>query len=273
MVKVDLHMHSQHSDGKLSCEALLAEVKAKGIGLFALTDHDNIMGVEEMSLVAKRAGINFVPGVEIASTFMGKEFHLTTYGFDLRHDSLLALLAHNMQVRLDFDEVVLEHVAGEYGQHLIAAFQAYKDEPALGGWPSLNFLIKKGIIEDISEYFALTSKIEENMIFPSPQAIIEIVHAAGGRVFLAHPSSNGRGGLAQDVLDYFLESDIDGIECFSPYTKDEKEVQYYLDYCNRHNLMISGGSDYHGGFVGRSLGYPHITGEMISYQWFLDHTI
>lgn len=271
MIRVDLHMHSWHSDGKQSCQALVDELISKGIHLFALTDHDTISGLTEMSTAVLKTDLLFVPGVEVACTYQGREYHLTTYGYDPNHSAFKKALVDNLEIRKRFDQEIMAAVSKDYDVSL-EDFLAYEDDPKLGGWPSLNFLIRQGIIEDIGDYFRITKVYDLKMIFPSPEEIIPILKDAGAKVFLAHPSSNQAGGLSIERLDHFRLSGIDGLECYSPYTQDPDEIQYYLSYCKKHNLMISGGSDYHGGFVQRKMGQPQVTADMVSH-WFYETAI
>lgn len=264
-MKIDLHMHSYHSDGKLNCKGLVDEIKKAGIGLFSLTDHDTISGLEEMKEAIKNEAVDFIPGVEIATRFEGKEYHLTVYGYNPENRDFLDLIEEIKKVRTDYDLAIVRFLEPKVS---IKDFLAFEDDPYIGGWPSLNFFKHLGIVESIHDYFKISDACPAVMVFPDPKRIIETAHQAGAAVFMAHPSSNGPGGLDKRVLDYFREIGLDGLECFSPYTKSDEEVQYYIDYCDQYGLMKSGGSDYHGGFVGRSIGVPHVTSDDISYEFF-----
>jgi len=263
-MKVDLHMHSYHSDGKLDCKALVEEILEAGIKVFSLTDHDTINGLAEMKEAVKGKAVSFIPGVEIATRYQGDEYHLTVYGYDENNKEFINLINESIKVRTDYDKAIVKFMEPRVK---LDEFLEYEDNPYIGGWPSLNFFIEKGIVEDIYGYFDISDKCPATMVFPEPKEVIDAAHAAGAAVFMAHPSSNGKGGLPLAKLDYFKEQGIDGLECYSPYTESENEIQYYIDYCSKYNLKISGGSDYHGGFVGRSLGQPHITTEEISYDY------
>lgn len=269
MIKVDLHMHSYHSDGTLNCKELINELLEKDIQMFSLTDHDTIAGLDEMKNALKSVALDFIPGVEIATTYKGKEFHLTTYGFDANHPALNALLKSNLEIRRQFDIDIMTYIdsLNKYDVSL-EAFLSFEDIAHHGGWPSINYLKHNKIIETLGDYFMITKNYDQQMTFPEPESIIEICHQAGASVFLAHPSSNQKGGLDIEVLDYFMNAGIDGLECYSPYNQSEHEAKRYVDYCNKNELKISGGSDYHGAFVGRTLGLPEINNSMISYNFF-----
>jgi len=264
-MKIDLHMHSYHSDGKLDCKGLVKEIKEAGINLFSLTDHDTISGLEEMKKAIKGQGIDFIPGVEIATRYEGKEYHLTVYGYDHKNKAFLDLIDEIKKIRTDYDIAIVKFLEP---QVTIEEFLEYEDDPYIGGWPSLNFLKHKGIVDTIFDYFDISDACPAVMVFPDAKRIIDTAHQAGAAVFMAHPSSNGKGGLDEKILDYFRLKGLDGLECFSPYTKSDDEIQYYIEYCKKYDLMKSGGSDYHGGFVGRSIGVPHVTDDDISYEFF-----
>ncbi len=263
-MKIDLHMHSYHSDGKLDCKGLIKEIKEAGIGLFSLTDHDTTNGLEEMKKALIGENLLFIPGVEIATKYEGKEFHLLVYGYDETNEEFIELIEEIKKVRTDFDIEIVKYLDPKV---TLEQFLAYEDDPYIGGWPSLNFLKEMGVVETIYDYFDIADACPAKMQFPNPERIITIAHKAGATIFMAHPSSNGPGGLNLETLDYFRLLGLDGLECYSPYSKTEEEVKYYVDYCNKHNMKQSGGSDYHGGFVGRQIGVPHVTLDDISYEY------
>lgn len=267
MTLIDLHMHSIHSDGKQTCSELIEEVKEKGIGLFSLTDHDTIEGISEMKQLAQGYHIDFVPGVEIAVTHLGKEYHLTTYAYNEEHKGFKELIDYNLGQRLYFDQEIIKALKEDYPVSL-SEFEAFHEDKSMGGWPSLNYLKSKCLIKDIKDYFKLTSPYQVKLTFKSPLDVIPILKDAGAKVFLAHPSAYFKSTLSEDILDYFRGHNIDGVECYSPYLNSDEELKYYLDYCERHHLKISGGSDYHGGFVSRKMGYPSIEASMISHEFF-----
>ena len=93
-----------------------------------------------------------------------------------------------------------------------------------------------------------------------PEIVIQTVKDAGGIPFLAHPNVYQGGELmSRDHLMQWRDFGIAGIECYSPSVNDLSETNYYIDFCKQNNLLISGGSDYHGPFLDRPLGNPLIT--------------
>lgn len=261
-MRLDLHMHSYYSDGVFDLHQLLDAIKLAGIDLFALTDHDTIEGCDQMAIIAQNAGVNFIKGVEVACSFEGKEYHLTTYAYK-DEAQLQKVLEKNLALRRAFDYKMIQACGLE-----IEAFEKYEDDPYLGGWPSLNYLKQKGIVDSVQTYFDLMTKHGLKLVFDSPEIILPKLKACGAKVFLAHPSAYFKGPLEARILDLFKDLGLDGLECYSPYTSDREEIQYYIDYCHQNDLYKSGGSDYHGGFVNRKLGKPYVDDTMVSVELF-----
>lgn len=269
MIQVDMHMHSIYSDGCKDAKQLVENLIDNKIQLFALSDHDTIDGISEMVEAVKHTSLDFVPSVEISSTFEGREYHFLAYGFYENRDGLKELFDRHQNVRLQYDlDLIKALVEAKVQGVTFESFEHYKKNPYDGGWKSLNYLKSLGTIRDFMDYLDLTPKNIKKMVFTHPKDVFDLIHKCDGKVFLAHPSSNKAGGLPLRILDTFRAYGLDGIECYSPYHKTDDEINYYTDYCKRNNLLISGGSDYHGDFIGRKLGEPKITSSDIDYDFF-----
>ncbi len=263
-MRTDLHIHTTASDGCWTPERVLAEVQARGIGLFAITDHDSMDNVLPAERLAREAGLSFLRGVEINTLLEvdGEEhlFHVLAYGFDIDHPALALLLREN-RVKLDWinDDVFHRLVAAG---HKIDRddYAAYEYDRGRGGWKVLNFLIDRGFCTDLDDYFRnlLAGLPTEWPAFPHSAEAIAVILEAGGVPILAHPgASMRRVGITVEMLDLFRDFDIGGLECYTHY-HDEATTRFCLDWCDRHGLLVTGGSDCHGGFVGRELGVPAV---------------
>lgn len=256
--QVDLHMHTIASDGTQTPEALLNEIIEKDIKVFAVTDHDSVDSIEAMLALTAQSNRVFIPGVEISVTYHSKEIHLLTYGIHPSNEALIDLLAENQKVRDAFNIKIVEHISKIKHNVSVSDYRAYKRDPSWGGWKAENYLRDIGAIHQLGDLFTLLHDMEDRMTFASPELIIPRLKAMGAIVILAHPPAYyGGEPLETAMLDDFKNFGIDGIECFSPYYKEETQSDYYVDYCKKNNLMISCGSDYHGDFITtRHMGIP-----------------
>ena len=259
-MRTDLHIHTIASDGCWTPERVVAEVEARSIGLFAITDHDSIASVLPAEALAREAGLAFMRGVEVSTLLDGRLFHILAYGFDMDDLPLAALLREN-STRLDQhnDKTIQRLIATGYEIDL-EDYAAYEYDPTRGGWKALNFLIDRGFCTDVRDYVRnLGARLStEWPSFPHPAEAIATIREAGGVPILAHPGISLRDeGVSDETLRPFLDSGIAGLECYSHY-HDEATTRFCLDWCDRHDLLITGGSDCHGGFVGRELGVPAV---------------
>ena len=236
----------------------MAEVAARSISLFAIADHDTVAGVPAAEALAHEAGSAFLRGVEVSASLDGYLFHILAYGLDPESPVLSALLQENRARMEKYNEDILHALIG--AGHPIDAddYAAYEYDPSRGGWKGLNFLVDRGICTGVRDFFdnLLAGLPLETPTFAHPTEVVTAVRAAGGVPVLAHPGMSLRHlGVTAETLRPLLESGIVGLECYSQY-HDETTLRFCLDWCARHDLLITGGSDCHGGFVGRELGVP-----------------
>lgn len=266
-MRVDLHIHTTASDGDWCPEMLVSQVKNAGIGLFAVTDHDTTANIEATAALASAAGLNFLAGVEICSTINNQSFHILGYGIDASNSALNKLLRYNTELMEDVDQqsikkLIKDGFAIDYDEYCL-----YRHDPSRGGWKALSFLIDKGFCRDINEFFANLFTKERGIDFPEfppPHRAIAAIVGAGGVPVLAHPGSGFHGSTLEETLDFFADEEIQGVECYHP-CHDENTAKQAVEWCKRRKLIITGGSDCHGGFFReRCLGQPEIYLEQLN---------
>jgi len=235
------------------------EVEKRGIGLLAVADHDTVANVGPTETLVRQAGLSFLRAVEISSFLDGDVFHVLAYGYDPDDAAFLAFLAEN-EARLMGTNVQIIHSLIAAGCALdVDDYLAYEFIRGRGGWKALNFLIDRGFCAGVGEYF---ERIAPNVsidwsVFPHPAEVISHISEAGGTSILAHPGANLHLAKGSSALQPFLDFGVAGLECYSSY-HDEAATNVCLDWCARHDLLVTGGSDCHGGFVGRELGRPAV---------------
>lgn len=258
-MKVDLHMHTDASDGTWDVVELKKELMENKINIFSITDHDSIDNIKNMKNILKGSdSLVFIPGTELTCQYEGREYHLTLYNFDIDNEDLLKLIKWTNNNKLSSNEEYIGYASNKYECISSEEYKKYEYDRKRGGWKSANYMIDKGIHKDIPEHLKDVYKSGLKAKLKSPEEVINIAKKSGGKIFLAHPSYHYKDSvMPMEELKFWAEVEIDGIECFSPYNTDSR---YYRDFCKKNNLMISGGSDCHGKFIpARKLGMPDIT--------------
>jgi len=260
MKKVDMHMHTCASDGTWNVSELKEELIKRKINIFSITDHDCIDNIKNMQeIISPKDNLVFIPGTELTAEYEGREYHLTLYNFDIKNQQLLDLIKWTNESKLNSNkEYIKSYAANKYLDVSIEDFDKYNYDRKRGGWKSVNYMIDKGIHEDILTHLTDFGKSGAKANLKGAEEVIKTAKKSGGKIFLAHPSYHYRKSpMPEQELEYWLSLGIDGIECFSPYNKGEE--QYYIDFCKKNNLMISGGSDCHGMFIpSRKIGLPDV---------------
>jgi len=260
-VRTDLHIHTTASDSCWTPEQVVAGAQVEGIGLFAIADHDSVANVPATERLARQAGLAFVRATEISTIDDGDLFHVLGYGIDPTHPRLRALLTEHTEMMAAVDAADIRRLI-ELGYPLdYEEYLAYEYDRTRGGFKSLNYCIDKGICSGPGDFFVnLREQLEHHWPdFVHPTEAIAVIRRAAGWPVLAHPGASlkTRGGVNARTLAPFLEYGIAGLECYSQY-HDAETTAFCVAWCERHDLLITGGSDYHGGFVRRCLGVPRI---------------
>jgi len=249
----DLHIHSWFSDGTLSLEEIIENAKSHNITLLSICDHNLIDAYDEIANLSGIGDMKIIPGVEITSVLEGMEYHILAYGFDLQNNALNDLLQYNRCIYIDMGINLIKNIAADYPRVSLEEYKKYKRNRKNGGWDSIDYLINKGLVTDWTSYIEFARKYTsppKNDFLP-PKEVINIVHDAGGYAVLAHLCHH----VKPDSQDYekkaieFFDMGIDGFECHYPSMPSDL-TEYLVKFCGEHNLIISAGSDEHGGFIG-----------------------
>jgi predicted metal-dependent phosphoesterase TrpH len=256
-VRVDLHIHSTASDGRWYPEQLVEQVAQTGIGLFAVADHDTVDSVRPAEHLAVERGLSFIRAVEINATIEGQNVHILGYGITPEDPGLQELLTYNRDKMHEVDRRSIQKLidAGYAVSH--EACEAYENDPSRGGWKALNYLIDEGICSGVKDFFGRLFAGDMAIQFPdfcAPDEVVRTIHGAGGIAICAHPSFAIRNSN-ETLLDKLVDCGVAGLECYSPYHEADAIVRF-VQFCRERGLLITAGSDCHGGFVDRALGQP-----------------
>lgn len=248
---VDLHIHSHFTDSKRSPIDIVKAAKAAGIGLISVCDHDDIEVYNELVPLCHAEGLSLIRGTEIHAIHMGKEFHVLGYDFDPEFKPLLDLLERHREICKVRGDQLIEKMAVDFPEVSVEAFKSYKRNPQNGGWASIDYLIHLGLAEDLTTYidYCIRYQIKDAVPFDSVKDVVAIIHEAGGKAVLAHP-----GDMIDNEPVAFIKKieemhalGIDGFECFYP-SHSKAVTEMLSSYAKKHHLLITAGSDDHGGF-------------------------
>ncbi|MDX1619211.1 MAG: PHP domain-containing protein [Balneolaceae bacterium] len=246
MGKADLHIHTTASDGNLAADEVAVLAREQGLEVIAITDHDTITAYPAAKRAGAEIGLEVLPGVELTCEFNERESHLLAYCFDVENRDFLQLLRKHRKARLD-------RVGWIVGQLTDQGLELDKDEvraEAGGGnvgRPHVaSVLVKKGYVGSAKEAFIrylgnhVLGPIQSDYV--SHTDAIEIIKGAGGAAVLAHPGVL----YTEEEFEQWIESGLDGVEVVHP-SHDYTQQKHYQELAERHELLVTGGSDYHGG--------------------------
>ena len=256
-MKIDLHIHSNFSDGDYSLKKLIRKIKRKKLDVFALTDHDRTDGWLEARQLASKAGISFIPGIEITTEWrLGVDrpfgMHLLAYLPDKDNADLQAILVKNQNEREVRLKQYIQNLQKDYPALTFDKVASMSKEGSTLGRPDIaRALVKLKLAKSFKKAFAgILSKESKHYVRNEAPDVLEVIAAvrrAGGVPVLAHPSRGDGDKVSFDesVFDEMRKAGLLGIEV------DHIEVQganreWLVAYATKHNLIMTGSSDYHG---------------------------
>ena len=261
----DLHVHSVFSDGTMSPAQLAAAAKQADVGLIALADHNTFGGQAEMRAACAAAGVACIDAVEIDSLFHGVDLHILAYGADPACP-IFAKLVRFARAKLDGMSVDLVRCLSQAGYAVsVEEYDRFPEQTGRGGWKALYYLEAAGVVPAWPDVFALYDAYGVTYAaagFPESGEVIRAIHEAGGYAVLAHPGDVFQPGEKEPIpapemiplVDELFQKGLDGVECWYP-KHSEDDTRLYLDAARRHGGLITSGSDCHGDFSGKPVGY------------------
>jgi 3',5'-nucleoside bisphosphate phosphatase len=250
LLNADLHCHSVWSDGVLTPQALVKRAKAGGVELFALTDHDEVSGVQSALLEAQEAALPFLAGVEVSVTWAGETIHIVGLGVDPLNAQLVEGLRRTRSGR---DQRAID-MAAQLAQVGIPG--AYEGAIKFAGNPALlsrthfaRFLVESGVCKDVSEVFTRflvqgkPGYVEQR--WAKLSEALAWIHQAGGVAVVAHPARYRIGDLARDqLIEEFKQLGGEGLEVVCG-SHTPSQYEQFARAAVHYGLLASRGSDFH----------------------------
>lgn len=249
----DLHTHSRVSDGSLGIDELIFFGKRMGLSFLALTDHDTMAGVVRAQVLGRRYGIEVIPGVEISCTdpSSGKPVHLLCY-LPEKPDRLEGMLKATLDRRtaagremiqrvMQFFPVTQEYIA-KYTSSSQSIYRAHILHALMDlGYDSQVY----GKLND--QIFGEGGTCRVKFTYPEIDEALAVVRDAGGIAVIAHPGETQNIDLCERLA---AEGRIQGVEVYHPRNSREYQEKL-LALCERHGLIPTGGTDFHGSYSPR----------------------
>ncbi|MGO1183722.1 MAG: PHP domain-containing protein [Micrococcaceae bacterium] len=247
----DLHTHSYCSDGTQSPAEVVRAAAEAGLEGIALTDHDTTAGWDEAVAAGARFGVSVVPGMEISCVSAhGISVHLLSYLHDPNHQGLCEEMERSVRSRLTRAERMAQRLSEDF-PITWELVQAQTEPGATVGRPHLaDALVAAGVVPDRSAAFA-------SILLPSspyyvahyasdPAEAVRLVREAGGVPVFAHPRAVSRGRVVgQETFEEMIEAGLLGLEV-EHRDNPEPDREWLRALAQRHDLLITGSSDYHG---------------------------
>ena len=251
MNTIDLHIHSHCSDGSDSIIELAEKIKNAGIKIFALTDHDTVAGCEEMAKIIS-PDIIFIPSIELTCKEDLVKCHILGYNCDYNNETLLKLIEKGKDLRRKKLETRIKYLNEVWNIELTKGeLDWLYTRKSVVKTHIANILVNRGLAQDnvsaMKKY--LDGCKSGDTRFTGKEAVNAII-ASGGIPIWAHPlGGEGEEHITPEEFykryDVLEKVGIKGLEChYSRYTQEE--AKFLVDFANKNELFITGGSDYHG---------------------------
>ncbi len=253
MARVDLHLHTTHSDGTLTPAALAAAAAARGVMLIAVTDHDAVSGIAEAQQAGASLGVTVLSGVEINTEVGREDVHILGYGFPPDAPALCAGLQGLRDARMTRMDAMLARLE-TLGKPVFRARVLEIAGAGSVGRPHLALALREaGHVRDLGEAFDKLIGNRGPAYVPrtpfAPEAAVALIHAAGGLAGLAHPGKLG------DPLRFIRRLRDAGLDALEVYHTDHGPAvtARMTRYAAEYGLLPTGGSDSHGPYGARAV--------------------
>jgi predicted metal-dependent phosphoesterase TrpH len=249
-IQYDLHTHSIASDGSLTPTELVQRAAACGIGVLALTDHDEVAGLAEAAMASVNAGIGFVPGIELSVSWNHQTVHVVGLGIDAETPALRAGIKRLGAFRLWRAEEIARRLAKKGISGALEGAQQYAKGTILSRTHFAHYLVAQGHARDLRQVFKRFLVRNKPGYVPGEWASLEEalswIREAGGLAAIAHPARYKiSASRLRQLLGEFQELGGVALEVVSG-SHSRDDILSMANLCRRYKLAASAGSDYHG---------------------------
>jgi predicted metal-dependent phosphoesterase TrpH len=250
MSRLDLHLHTTHSDGSFTPTEIVGLAQKAGVTTLAITDHDITTGIAEAAEAGRERGIEVIPGIEISSIFGDSELHILGYFLDWRDETLNERLTTLRESRHRRNPKIIERLQAAGIDITYDEVRVIAGTDSVGRPHIARVLMEKRVVASAKEAFDLwlaegrPAYVPREL--PTPAEAIRWIKEAKGLPVLAHPTwVKTREGTLTDLVRRLKADGLDGVEVhYSTHTP--RQTRDYLALAKELGLLITGGSDFHG---------------------------
>ena len=256
---IDLHAHTNHSDGKDTPTELVQNAAKAGVEVLAITDHDTVSGWDEAISAAQNVGLGMIPGIEVSTRALtpsghGVSVHMLAYLPDPNNQALIGALNRTKESRMVRAREMVARLSKDYPIDFDLVLSQLPEGSTIGRPAIADALVEAGIVPTRSDAF--TSILHRSSpYYVSEKSLdtieaIELIRQAGGVSVMAHPLIDFPPGAKREDLprahfETLIEAGLNGLEV------DHRAVpslakSWLRDLALKHNLIVTGSSDYHG---------------------------
>lgn len=250
MKLIDLHVHSTASDGSCTPTEVVHLAEHAGLTAIALTDHDTVSGIEEALNASEPLNVSVVPGVELSCTYKEKEIHILGLYVDHKNPEFSAFLKSSAERRNGRNQKMLEAFQKGGFEITIDDLLCSNPNTIITRAHFARALLKKGYVKTIDQAFK--KYLNPNRPYfrkrelKTPEESLQMILNAGGFPVLAHPCQYQLGWKETEELILSLKNcGLAGLECYHS-SNNQNESGRLRMLAEKHNLAITGGSDFHG---------------------------
>lgn len=246
----DLHLHSNHSDGTEPPAEVMRQAHGHGIRTAALTDHDRTSGWQEAGDAAVSLGMTFLPGMELSAKHEWRSVHVLGYLFDPDDPDLVAETDRIRSDRVGRAERIVRSIGRDYDLGWDDVLAQTTPDATVGRPHIADALVARGIVRDRTEAFEGILHPREGYYephyAPDPLTAVRLITRAGGVAVIAHPVTAGRDRMMPlTYIERLIDEGLAGFEV--DHRENTAEGKRRLrQIAARHDLIVTGSSDYHG---------------------------